>query len=81
MTRCTSPEHYDSTRSRNLRQCRRIFNVAKEWGYIRKNPFDGIKLGKINKDNWHALTIEEFNLVLNAVDKYARVTEKNRNTG
>jgi integrase len=71
----------DSTRSRYLRQSRRIFNVAKEWGYIRNNPFDGIKLGKINKDNWHALTIEEFNLVLNSVDKYARVTEKNRKAG
>jgi integrase len=69
----------DSTRSRYLRQSRRIFNVAKEWEYIRRNPFDGIKLGKINKDNWHALTIEEFNLVLNTVDKYAKVTEKNRN--
>ena len=69
----------DSTKSRHLTQSKRIFNVAKEWGYIRKNPFEGIRIGKIRKQNWHIITIEEFSLILNAVDKYVRVTKKDIN--
>ncbi len=67
----------DSTRSRHLRQCKRLFKVAQEWGYIRKNPFEGIKLGKIKKKDWYALSIEEFGNVLKAVDTTAKVTKKN----
>lgn len=67
----------DLTRSRHLRQCRRIFNVAKEWGYIRQNPFDGIKLGKPRKKDWHPIKMEQFGAILKAVDDYAKVTRKN----
>ena len=61
----------DSTRSRHLRQCRRIFNVAQDWGYIRKNPFKGIKLGKIMTKDWHSITPEEFANILNAIENHA----------
>ena len=67
----------DLTRSRHLRQCRRIFNVAKEWGYLKQNPFDGIKLGKPRKKDWYPLKMEEFGEILKAVDTYAKVTKKN----
>ncbi len=67
----------DSTRSRHLRQSRRIFKIAMEWGYIRQNPFEGIKLGKIRKKDWYALTLENFGKILQAVDGYAKVTKKN----
>lgn len=67
----------DSTRSRHLRQCKRLFRVAQEWGYICKNPFEGIKLGKINKKNWYALTMEQFGKILHAVDSCTQVTKKN----
>ena len=33
----------DSTRNRILRGCKRIFNKALEWQYIRVNPFEKIK--------------------------------------
>ena len=68
----------DLTRSRHLRQCRRIFNIAKEWGYIKQNPFNGIKLGKPRKKDWYPLKMEEFGEILKTVDTYAKVTRKNK---
>ncbi len=68
----------DSTKSQRLRQCKRIFNVAKEWSYIRNNPFDGIKLGKIKTKNWYVLSIEEFDLILNSVEKHSKITKLNK---
>lgn len=73
----TGDKASDSTRSRHLRQCRRIFNVAVKWGYIKANPFDDIKLGKIKKGDWQALTMDQFGDILRAVDNCSRVTKKN----
>ncbi len=71
MNQITDEEASDSTRSRHLRQCKRIFNIAQEWGYTRKNPFKGIKLGKLKKKDWHSITTEEFANILNAVENHA----------
>jgi len=57
-------EMSDSTRSNQLRNCRKIFNVAVEWGYIRKNPFDNISQTIDDKKNWHYITPDEFESVL-----------------
>ena len=58
----------DSTRDKLLRTARRIFAVAKDWGYIRKNCFQGVSLGRIKKDNWYYISPEEFHRILQAVD-------------
>jgi site-specific recombinase XerD len=66
-----SPEHIkqgkeisDSTRSRHLRQCKKLFSMAVEWNYLKNSPFEKIKSGKIRKQNWHYFSIEEFRSIL-----------------
>lgn len=58
----------DSTKHRHLRNAKRIFNVAKDFDYIRKNPFSKIPLGHIEKEDWHLITPQEFNALIKAVD-------------
>jgi len=59
----------DSTRDKLLRTAQRIFTVAKDWGYIRRNPFQGVSLGRIKKDNWYYISPEEFQRILQVVDE------------
>jgi len=54
----------DSTRHRTFRCARRIFNVGKGWGYLRKNPFDGINLGRIKTQNWHYISPEQYKQII-----------------
>ena len=54
----------DSTRHRTFRCARRIFNVGKGWGYLRKNPFEGINLGRIKTPNWHYITPEQYKNII-----------------
>lgn len=67
----------DSTRSRFLRQCQRMFKMAVEWEYIRVNPFAGIKLGKISRKDWLPLSMEQFGRIMRAVDTHSKITKKN----
>ena len=64
-TKVTKPLS-DSTRNRILRGCKRLFNKALEWQYIRVNPFDKIKQVKARTERWHKMTPEEFESLLNA---------------
>jgi len=54
----------DSSVHKHLRQSKKIFSTAQEWGYIKTNPFSKIDLGKIRKRPWHYITVEQFNLIL-----------------
>ena len=54
----------DSIRHRTFRCARRIFNVGKGWGYLRKNPFEGINLGRIKTQNWHYITPEQYKNII-----------------
>ncbi len=58
----------DSTRNRILRGCKRIFNKALEWQYIRVNPFEKIKQVKAKTQKWHRITPDEFKSLLNGTD-------------
>ncbi len=58
----------DSTKSRHLRQAKAIFNKALEWGYIRTNPFR-FPLGKLKTKGWHYITPEQFQAILQAIEK------------
>lgn len=53
-------------RNLHLRLAKAIFNKAVEWGYIRKNPFSGIKKLKHNAKPWHFITADEFKSLLAA---------------
>ena len=54
----------DSSVHKHLRQAKKIFATAQEWGYVKVNPFKKISLGKIRKRPWHYITVEQFNAVL-----------------
>jgi len=54
----------DATKDKHLRQMKKIFNTAQEWGYIRTNPLKGKSIGKIRKKEWHYITVEQFNAIL-----------------
>ena len=54
----------DSSIHKHLRQARKIFSTAKEWGYIKKNPFKNIILGKIRKKPWQYINTDEFNAII-----------------
>ncbi len=58
----------DSTRARHMRNAKLIFNKAVEWEYIRKNPFKGIKLGKIKTEGWRFITPHEFRCLIDVID-------------
>jgi len=57
----------DSTIDGCLRQAKTIFSTAQEWGYIKTNPFKKVKVGKLRKREWHFVTVEEFNTILDNV--------------
>ena len=50
----------DSARNIHLRNCKKIFNKAVEWKFIRSNPFANLKQVKATKMLWHRITIKEF---------------------
>ena len=52
-----------------------MFNTAQRWGYIKKNPFNEVSLGKIRTQPWHFITPDEFKSLLNVVDNL-RVRKK-----
>ena len=54
----------DSARNLQLRNSKKIFNTAVEWGYIRANPFKKIKQVKSNNRNWHRITVDQFKAIL-----------------
>jgi integrase len=54
----------DSYKNIQLRNCKRIFNKALEWKYIRINPFDKIKQVKAVTRPWHRITVDEFHSIL-----------------
>ncbi|NLW84400.1 MAG: site-specific integrase [Phycisphaerae bacterium] len=58
----------DSTRNRVLRGCKRLFNKALEWQYIRVNPFDKVKQVKPRTQPWHRMSPEEFESLLNVTE-------------
>ena len=58
----------DSTRHQMLRSAKRLFNIAKEWNYTKKNPFNNISLGRIKVENWYDISFEEFKKILSAID-------------
>lgn len=54
----------DSTIDKHLRQAKKIFSTAKKWQYIKTNPFKNISLGTIRKEEWHYVTIPQFNAII-----------------
>jgi len=57
-------EMSDSGRSVELRNCKKIFNVAVEWNYIRTNPFAKLSLRINDVQSWHFINAEEFETIL-----------------
>ena len=53
-----------TTRNKHLRQAKSIFNLAVDWGYLKRNPFKTIKRIKARKAPWHYITPEEFEALL-----------------
>ena len=68
----------DSTRNKILKYIKKIFKTACEWGYIRKNPFLGIKTKKPRRKSWYYIRPEEFNLILSKVPPIRRKGEPPR---
>ena len=54
----------DSARNIQLRNCKKIFNKAKEWKFIRSSPFASLKQVKATKKLWHRITISQFKSLL-----------------
>jgi integrase len=54
----------DAARNLQLRNCKRIFTLANEWGYISNNPFKKVKQVKANTQTWHRITVKEFESLL-----------------
>ena len=50
-----------------LKNCRLIFKMAKDWGYIIINPFADIRLKKPRKKAWYYIKPDEFKAILNSV--------------
>ena len=50
-----------------LRTLKAMFNKAKNWGYIRENPFEKIKLPKRQKEEMKIITPEEVNKIMDAI--------------
>ena len=53
-----------ATRNKHLRQAKSIFNLAVEWGYLKRNPFKSIKRIRARKAPWHYITPDEFEALL-----------------
>jgi len=53
-----------ASRNKHLRQCKTIFKVAVQWGYLRSNPFDHIRLKRFSPRDWHHLKPKEFQALL-----------------
>jgi len=69
----------DSTRAKQLRNARMIFNKAIDWSHIRHNPFKKISLGNIKKENWHCISPAEFNALIKTIDKIKIRNNKDSN--
>ncbi|AQQ71163.1 Tyrosine recombinase XerC [Limihaloglobus sulfuriphilus] len=69
----------DSTKHRHLRMSKTIFNKALDWDYIKKNPFKGITLGKIKTQRHYYIRPQEFNALMQAIDKKVIRKDKKSN--
>jgi len=56
----------DWTKWQLLRLCRSIFEGARKWNQLDKNPFKGIKPKKCTVPKWHRITVEEYHKLLAA---------------
>jgi len=54
----------DSARNIQLRNCKRLFNKAVEWKFIRSNPFTSLRQVIATKKLWHRITVNEFKSLL-----------------
>ena len=52
----------------HMRNSNVIFNQATRWDYIRKNPFKGISIKNLTKEDWHFVNPKEFKALMNVVD-------------
>ena len=57
-----------ASRNRHLRNCKAMFRMALDWGYIKDNPFSHIRLEKVSPRRWHFLKPSEFHSILNVVE-------------
>ena len=55
------------SRKRHLDNAKTAFNSAVRWGYLAKNPFSHIKVGRCAPKKWHHLKPEEFQTLLGVV--------------
>jgi integrase len=61
------------SKARFLRNCKSIYQVAVDWGYIRINPFKAIKAPKLETRRWHYLSPEHYKRLLEvAPDNYRK---------
>ncbi|HNT35855.1 MAG TPA: tyrosine-type recombinase/integrase [bacterium] len=67
----TSPQYIakgkelsDSALALHLRQAKTIFSTAQAWGYLKANPFQKVKLGNLRRREWHFISVEEFNAII-----------------
>ena len=58
----------DYSRSGHLRNSNVLFNQAVNWDYIRKNPFKGISIKNLSKEDWHFINPKEFKALMNTID-------------
>ena len=57
----------DWTREQVKRHCKKIFAAALEWGYMRTNPFGGLKSKKLTTKRWFRAKSSEYHALLEAV--------------
>jgi len=63
----TNKQLADLTRLKILKNCKQIFKIANQWGYIIINPFADIRLKKPRKKAWYYIKPDEFKTILNSV--------------
>ncbi|MFC1677242.1 tyrosine-type recombinase/integrase [Planctomycetota bacterium] len=64
----------DYSRLRHLKSSRVIFNFAVNSNYIRTNPFKGISIKNLSKDDWHFVTPKEFTALMANTDNLKQKT-------
>ena len=72
----------DCSRNRHLRHAKTLFQLAYDWHYLRHNPFSQVKQIKETTQQWHYISPEEFNSILNnipeiIIDKNTKETKPN----
>ncbi len=55
------------SRFRTLRNCRTMFAAAVEWNLLSVNPFKAVKRPKCVGQQWHYLTVQQYNALLDTV--------------